>query len=620
MADWSTYLKRYPDLQKAFGDRKDKAKDHFMRHGFKEKRNCGPDVPHYIFRSNDPAEDRLGKWMVAYDETNFEGDKNTGACFISTAAAAHPVGLGWQYYVGPDPNDYKNDPGMRSVDPAALEALEEAAATSTKSAPPTPKREVVDAAQLLERLFAAIIKSKPVPARAEVGQEDLWRRMTLEAREALDTVEALLKQDTGNELPVSARLTDRNGLTCLHVAAMYGNADAAKLCVMNGADLTARMPVPADVSEPEDEGKGNVPPGYVRGQFGSDTAAAAATGGEDANVDVVVMSPRELLEVAGYIACHFAATFGAGDVIKVLFQWEKYQARTLPYQLEEPAKEMDEAKDGDGKEEHDDGKGGFKGDGWREQWVERIGGKAAADKLRRTKDAADEASLAAAAATRACLSHVEEGEAKQVAEAAAAETAEVEAKAKVEVEAAAAVVDHPEASQFNDAWMTLYSAVTHAGRTTVEVSLGTWSGKPAEEGDPPVGVITGPHSAVSAFLVPPPNCLRHVRAPGGWKAGSTETTRASWAKGSGQAVMGQWTSRVAASCIALTPVMLLGDAGPSVGGGAGEFDVSLEHLMKRLESIAATADRATEAGEDEGAVAGLLGRFHLCLMLSDCGV
>ena len=29
MADWGAYLKRYPDLEKAFGDQKDKGKDHF---------------------------------------------------------------------------------------------------------------------------------------------------------------------------------------------------------------------------------------------------------------------------------------------------------------------------------------------------------------------------------------------------------------------------------------------------------------------------------------------------------------------------------------------------------------------------------------------------------------
>ena len=202
---------------------------------------------------------------------------------------------------------------------------------------------------------------------------------------------------------------------------------------------------------------------------------------------------------------------------------------------------------------------------------------------------------------------VEEGGASQAAEAAAAEAAaaeaaEVEATAYAEAEAAAAVVDHPEASQFNDARMTLYSALTYAGKTAIELSLGTWSGKPAEEGDPPIGVITGPHPSVSAFLVPPPTHLKVVRAPGAWKAGSSETTRASWAKGAGQAVMGQWTSRVAASCITLTPAMLLGDAGPGAGGGAGEFDVSLEHLMARLETIAATADSAVEEGEDERGV------------------
>ena len=65
-----------------------------------------------------------------------------------------------------------------------------------------------------------------------------------------------------------------------------------------------------------------------------------------------------------------------------------------------------------------------------------------------------------------------------------------------------------------------------------------------------------------------------------------------WAKGAGQAVLGQWTSRVASACLTLTPAMLRGDGGvDGVGHDLhGNDQMSLAQVMSRMEEVAATAE------------------------------
>jgi len=44
-ADWGSYIRRYEDLQKLFGGKKDayeKARQHYLEYGFNEDRDCGP--------------------------------------------------------------------------------------------------------------------------------------------------------------------------------------------------------------------------------------------------------------------------------------------------------------------------------------------------------------------------------------------------------------------------------------------------------------------------------------------------------------------------------------------------------------------------------------------------
>jgi hypothetical protein len=49
--DWQSYLNRYADLKKAFGNDLAAAKKHYGRHGKKEGRDCTVQARYFVHRS-----------------------------------------------------------------------------------------------------------------------------------------------------------------------------------------------------------------------------------------------------------------------------------------------------------------------------------------------------------------------------------------------------------------------------------------------------------------------------------------------------------------------------------------------------------------------------------------